>query len=135
MNRRAAGFSLIEVLVAFVILSLALAVMMRIFGGGLNNVALAEGYSRAVLLAQSRLAEVAVRPQPGEQQGQWDDGYQWQTRVEPYVSEAEAAGQPVAPQPFRLLRIEVRVSWTEPGRDAREVVLQTLRLAPVAAGA
>ncbi|NDP43950.1 MAG: prepilin-type N-terminal cleavage/methylation domain-containing protein, partial [Aromatoleum sp.] len=45
------GFSLLEVLVAFVILSLVVTALFRVFGGSLANVSAAEDYSRAVIVA------------------------------------------------------------------------------------
>jgi type II secretory pathway pseudopilin PulG len=53
--RRAQGFSLLEVLVAFVVLALSLAVVMRIFAGGLDNIGSANRYTQALHLAQSLL--------------------------------------------------------------------------------
>ena len=66
------GMTLIEVLVAFVVLSLTMAVTMQIFSGGIRNARLADSYSRAVFLAESKLAAVGIE-QPltlGESNGQ-----------------------------------------------------------------
>ena len=49
------GFSLLEVLVAFVILALVATAIFRLIGGALGNAGVAEDVSRAVLVAQSRL--------------------------------------------------------------------------------
>ena len=97
MKRASAGFSLIEVLVAFVILALTLSVIMRIFSGGLRNVALAEDYSRAALLAESRLAELSVQPLEGEAGGEFDGKYRWRSTVRPWVDDAGAPSAPGAP--------------------------------------
>lgn len=50
------GFSLLEVLVAFAILSIALGVLLQIFATGMRNVGLSEEYSQAALYAESILA-------------------------------------------------------------------------------
>ncbi len=54
------GFSLLEVLVAFAILSLSLGVLLAIFGKGMDLVGTSDKYTRAVLLAESTLASVGV---------------------------------------------------------------------------
>ena len=54
------GFSLLEVLVAFVILSLVAIALFRLFSGALNNASAADDYSRAVLVAESALATAAA---------------------------------------------------------------------------
>ena len=56
----AAGFSLLEVLVAFVILALVGTALFQLFGGALNNASAADEYSRAALFAESRLTAAAV---------------------------------------------------------------------------
>src|SRR6478609_1305712 len=53
------GFSLLEVLVAFVIVALVATALFRLFGGALNNASAAGEWSRALLLAESRLALAA----------------------------------------------------------------------------
>jgi len=130
MRRASAGFSLLELLVAFVILALTLSVMMRIFSGGLRNVGLADDYSRATLLAESRLAELGVQPVEGEAEGEFDQKFRWRSTIRPWVSDdTDAQGVEAQPLPVRLVKIEVRVAWGEEGGKSREVGLSTLQLA------
>jgi len=134
MKRASAGFSLLEILVAFVILALTLSVMMRIFSGGLRNVGLADDYSRATLLAESRLAELGVQPVEGEAEGEFDQKFRWHSTIRPWADDADAQGpeaQPMEAQPLpvRLMEIEVKVAWGEQGGKSREVGLSTLQLA------
>jgi general secretion pathway protein I len=134
MRRAATGFSLLEVLVAFVILALTLSVMMRIFSGGLGNAALSEDYTRALLLAESRLAELGAQPVEGEAQGEFDGKYRWHSLVRPWADEPDESGMEAPPLPVKLMEIEVRVAWgEESGGRQREIGLSALRLIPVAA--
>lgn len=130
MKRASAGFSLLELLVAFVILALALSVMMQIFSGGLRNAGLADDYGRAILLAESRLAELGVQPTEGEAEGEFDGKYRWHSTIRPWVDAADTIGMGAQPLPVRLMEIEVRVAWGEQGGSrSREVGLSTLQLA------
>lgn len=56
MQSKCRGMTLIEVLVAFVVLSVTMAAILQIFSGGMRNARLADSYSRAVFLAESKLA-------------------------------------------------------------------------------
>lgn len=124
--RGAAGFSLIEVLVAFMILSLSLTALFQVFSTGLRSVGLSGEYTRAVQLAESELAangrETALLP--GEESGEWDGGLRWRRRVEAYPIWEE---EPVPPPPATAYRVSVEVSWDGP-RGPRRVTLDTLRL-------
>lgn len=120
--------TLIEVLVAFVILSLAMGVIMQIFSGGMRNARLAEGYSRAVFLAESRLAAVGLE-QPlvaGEVSGQLSPDLRWRVTISPY-DDGGVADQLLMSQ--RLYQVRVGVSWGDEGRQ-RRVELGSLRLGP-----
>ena len=133
-TKRAAGFSLIEVLVAFVILALVGTALFRLFGGALNNASAADEYSRAALLAESRIAAAAVENTPlreGGDQGTSDDGkYSWQTKIEAYVPPGTTDDQNRLGQSagVRLFRISVNVSWPGMLGTQRSISLATVRL-------
>jgi len=124
------GFSLLEVLVAFVILAMALAVLFRIFSSGLRSLTVTQGYTQAALLAQSHL-ERASLTQPlteGETDGKWGDGYFWRQTVEPYTPwEQEQA----LTRPIQAWRVTLQVSWGNPQRP-RQLTLSSIRLQTVA---
>jgi general secretion pathway protein I len=130
----ARGFSLLEVLVAFVILSLVATALFRLFSGALNNAAAADDYSRAVLVAESVIAEAAAtRPlRETTAQGTADDGrIEWTTKVEPYVAPGSTPGSPsLDTLPMRLFRISAEVSFPSPAGGKRTLALATTRLAP-----
>jgi general secretion pathway protein I len=117
--------TLIEVLVAFVVLSVTLAVILQIFTGGMRNARLADSYSRAVFLAESKLAAVGVeRPLlAGDDAGQMVD-MQWHVNVQP-MDDGGAADRLLLPS--RLYQVSVRVAWNEGGHD-RQILLESLRL-------
>jgi len=131
--RGAKGFSLLEVLVAFLVLALSLAVVMRIFAGGLDNIGAANNYTQALTLAQS-LLDAKGRESPlvvGETQGETENGLDWQITVTPY-QDAETAGTggvEMAAHPLQLLRIEVSVQWDKERKTPRSLNLSTLRVA------
>ena len=129
-----AGFSLLEVLVAFVILALVGTVLFRLFGASLNNASLGDEYSRAALHAESRLAAAGVeRPlREGSDQGASEDGrYTWSTKVEPYVAPGTTADQERMAQmlPTRLWRLTVTVTWPTDVGGQRTLALSTVRMA------
>src|SRR5450631_4234558 len=87
MRTKQHGFSLLEVLAAFVILALVGTALFRLFSGALGNVSLADEYSRAALFAESRIAAIGVEStlRAGGDQGTSDDNrYAWSSRVEEY---------------------------------------------------
>ena len=130
----AAGFSLLEVLVAFVILALVGTALFQLFGGALNNASAADEYSRAALFAESRLTAAAAETplREGGDQGVSEDGkYAWATRIEPYVAPKTTADEDRLGQlaAVRLWRISVTVSWPGTLGNQRSVSLASVRLA------
>jgi general secretion pathway protein I len=128
MSRRGeSGFTLIEVVVAFVLLALVMSTAFEIFSAGLARAGELEERSRALVIAQSRMAVVGVEEtlKEGDASGESEDRkYQWTVSVR-RSTEGEDPGKP-APSVYALYRIDVRVTWR--GADTREraVALSTL---------
>ena len=123
------GFSLLEVLVAFVILALVATALFRLFGGALGNAGIAEDASRAVLVAQSRLD--AARTELRADSGTEDDGrIAWTTRVEPWEPPDTPAPLGTATQMIatQLYRVSVEVRYPGAGGRERALELSTLRV-------
>jgi general secretion pathway protein I len=134
MPRRAqTGFSLLEVLVAFMIVALVVTALFRLFGGAMTNMSAADDWTRALLVAQSRLA-VASAAQPlreTTEAGTEDEGrIEWHTSVVAYVppdvnADLEQAAQTM---PVRLFRISVDVRFPGIGDKPRSLSLSTIAI-------
>ena len=134
ISRAAAGFSLLEVLAAFVILALVGTALFRLFSGALGNASLSDEYSRATLFAESRLAApgVEVPLKQGVQQGESQDGYyKWTLSVEPFSPPGTTPDMEnaAAAMPARLWRLVATVRWPGAPGSERSVELTTLRIA------
>ncbi len=134
--RRQHGYTLIEILVAFGILALALTLLLGTLSGATRQVRWSADAGRAALHAQSLLADigVGVALQPGREEGELEDGrYRWQLDVAPYVD--PLLPEPVAEDPFapRLLQLRLELAW---GKDRRadRLVVESLRLVQPDAG-
>ena len=126
------GFTLIEVLVAFMILTLSLSVLFRIFSGGLNNVAVAGKYAQAVLVAESQLALVGHNEplRVGQSYGESAERFRWRRTVESYVPWEDDTASTL---PVSAYHVTVEVSWTHNGRD-QQITLNSLRVQPRPSG-
>jgi len=122
------GFSLTEVLVAFSVLAISLAVVLSIFSTGLRATTRGDEYSHATALAEMQLAAMHAdrAPRPGIHTGEFDARYAWTTEVR--VPEWRESDRD-ALHPLEPYEVSVRVHWEELGQR-REVELSTLRLWP-----
>lgn len=128
MRTHSRGMTLMEVLVAFIVLSLTMAVILRIFSGGMRNSRLTDSYSRAVFLAQSRLAAVGVETPlaPGEENGRVGTNLQWRVSI----ARAEDGGEADRLlMPVRQYLVRAQVMWQEDGRE-KQIELSSVRLGP-----
>ena len=122
------GFSLLEVLVAFAILSISLGVLLQTFATGLRNVGLADDYTQATLYAESILTAIGRTGvlSVGERSGPINEQFSWRSSVTPYE---EAMPDPEIIK-ARVYRVSVEVYWSGL-RKNRSVLLETLRLVPL----
>jgi general secretion pathway protein I len=128
--RAQAGYTLIEIIVAFAILALGLTLLLGTLSGATRQVRQAGDAGRAGLHAQSLLAEFGELPEPGTRGGELEDGrYRWRLEVEPWTDPAPRGGRVrIDPAAARLLRLRLQVEWGE-GGPAQRVQLSSLRLA------
>ncbi len=124
LNER--GFTLIEVIIAFVIMALMLGATFETFSTGLRQAAVTGHYAGAVVRAESQLAlfEHTETLAVGVTTGRIDPHYTWRTEITPVAQDdAEAPEE----EQYRLYNVVVTVFWGE-GGDAREVTLRSQRL-------
>lgn len=130
MRRKAKGqegFTLIEVLVAFAILAVSLGVLAHILSSGLRGGQVADAYSTATMLAQSKLATIGTQESlvAGETAGSFDDQYRWRVDVRPHVEDQTSQFEPL----IDAYEVVVTVAW-DGSSGPRSVSLATLRLSP-----
>lgn len=118
--RNQRGFTLLEVLAAFVLFALSFATVMQILSGSIRNVARSQEYTQAALWADSVMAEVGLEGpiESGGSSGSFNDKYSYTLDISEYemiigndslVSEA---------LPVELYRVEVAVNWGEGSNPA-----------------
>ncbi|QCU72724.1 general secretion pathway protein GspI [Luteimonas yindakuii] len=130
IRRRVSGYTLLEVLVAFAVLALALTLLLGTLSGGARQVRWSADAGRAALHAQSLLADVGVGAplQPGRREGVFEDGrYRWSLEVAPWVEADRPLPVVVDPYAPQLLSLQLTVLWGEGGPRER-LQLHSLRL-------
>ena len=135
MNR-SRGFTLLEVMLAFVILAVSMGMLLGMLSRGLGQVRTSQDETEAALHAQSLLDQVGViEPvQPGEQVGEFANGryrYRLETTEIEDPSPAPALPSTVvdpgnAVNPPKVYRILLDVSWGPP-ESQRQLRFTTLR--------
>jgi general secretion pathway protein I len=112
------GFTLIEVIVAMLILGITLVMIMQLFSGGLKASRTSCDYTRAVLHAKDKMEELSVFQV--QDSGEFEDGYQWESMVETY-KEIEGVTS-------KLLKLSVKVYWGSSVERKREIELVSLKM-------
>jgi len=124
-----AGFTLLEVLIAFTVASFLLVAVLRALTLGLDGSQRSEAYTRATILAESTLEAMGVT-------APLRDGDEAELQKGPFHISASVRrysdpSLPQGPAQYLVLyRVSATVSWRE-RRQERSVSLETLRLAPV----
>lgn len=119
-RRRRSGFTLLEVLVALAILSLAVVVSIQAFAGGLRLLKLSGEHQEAMLIADQKAREITSPTSGGTESGT-EGAYAWEREVKIVATpDLDVEGRTVK---WRVWEIDVRVKWGE----RRQVSLATLR--------
>ncbi len=134
------GFSLIEMVAAFLVFAIGVGVLMEILATSMHSARASSDYTMAALWAQSKLDTVGVGEplEAGHSSGRFDDSYAWDLevrQVDPASVEppprAAVAGRPGNPQqggaavsatnaglgggidiaPFDIYQVDLTVSW------------------------
>ena len=125
---RARGYTLIEVIVAFALLALALTLLLGSLTNAARQVHWADGAGRATLYAQSLLSQagVGVALQAGTRSGDFEhERYHWTMDVRPYVTPG-AVKPAVTADGAQLFEVDLQIEWGPSA--AQHLQLQTLRL-------
>ena len=122
---RGNGFSLLEVLVALALLSIALVVILQLFSANLAGLSASDSYAKAVLKAESKMREVLDDEDIAEKSSSetTDDGY----RIDTAITDAET--QRTENLPVRLLEINLTIRWAN-GLKERVFTLKAMKTVP-----
>jgi len=122
---KSGGFTLIEMVAAFVIFALGFGVLLQILGGALHTTAQSAEYTRAAMWAQSLLDTQGIGEplQEGSSSGRFDEHYSWQLDIGKYdpppvastatsLTSANANGLiTTADAQLDLFQLDLVVSW------------------------
>jgi general secretion pathway protein I len=122
------GYTLIEVIVAFALLALALTVLLGSLSNAARLIHWADGAGRATLYAQSLLDQTGVGEplHAGSRSGTFaDERYHWSLDIQPYIDPANGTVASTA-DGAQLFQLALDVDWGTAA--AQHLQIHTLRL-------
>lgn len=119
------GFTLLEILVAFMVFALSFAFMLELLGQSLKNTRVANDYTLAALHARSVMDRVGldIELEEGVEEGELDERFRY--RLE--IRKTEFAAGPVSESayaPVDIFAVELKIQFGE-----RETRFSTIKLA------
>ena len=132
---RQRGFTLLEIVAAFVVFALAFAALLAVAGSNLAQARRATDLTQASLYAQSKLDPLGVgdKLEPGHDSGRFDDRYSYDLDVRK-LDPPPAEGGVLDTIPVDLMRAELTVHWEESGkpRSTKFVTVRAIQSDPSA---
>jgi general secretion pathway protein I len=130
VRRTSRGFTLLEVMLAFVIFAISFATVLEIMAGSMRSVRRASDDTEVALLAQSVMGLVGteIPVEEGQFNGTSMERYDWQMDIYLYQSEnAEAGTQELAElSGIELYGVELVIGW-QSGRNDRNKRFSTIK--------
>jgi prepilin-type N-terminal cleavage/methylation domain-containing protein len=119
------GFSLLEVVVALMIMAGGFLAVLNLFSGSVRSVDFSGQYLKAVTLANSKMNELEIQNfKVDDSSGNFknEENYRWEVDISPYDSDLNNEESGV-----QLQKILLKVLWNDDGHT-RNIGLATLRL-------
>lgn len=132
-RKRSRGFTLLEVMLAFVIFALSFATVLEILAGSMRSVGRASDDTQVALLAQSLMDLVGneIPIEEGEYGDTAMERYHWQMNISLFDSGGEADDETLITQELadmsgiELYRVDLYIDW-DTGRRQRELHFNTI---------
>ena len=117
------GFTLLEVLVALVILSMAITLIIQLYAANLRSVSISGNMAAAAAWSDVKIREILAEPSLMEKawRENTDDGY----RIE--VSIVEVLKERTENLPVKMMEVTLIVRWDE-GRKERNLQLKSVKM-------
>lgn len=120
-SRRSGGFTLLELLLAFLVFALSFATVLEILSGSMRNTVRAREYTEAALTAQSVMDQLGLEIplEAGFSTGGESGDYRWEIDVIAYEGATDGfnAMELAELTGIELLQIDLLVSWGEPPHE------------------
>jgi prepilin-type N-terminal cleavage/methylation domain-containing protein len=123
------GFTLLEVLIAVMILGLSITTILQQFSVALYSGSKTQEVIKAVIHAREKLEETKIKKELSEstESGSFEDGYEWETSVIPYIypeeSEDEQSYEKLMYETFQIKSV---VTWRI-GDHEKQIQISTLK--------
>jgi general secretion pathway protein I len=118
------GFTLLEVLLAFVVFAISFAVTLEILTGAIRNTARARQYTESALIAQSVMDQIGMDiPLRSGTSFQGEEGeYSWEVSIQAFQGSGgnDRSMELISLTGVELLEVECTVSWGTASRQRSE---------------
>lgn len=121
-RRGQGGFTLLEVLAAFVVFVLVFGTVLETLSLAGRNARRSAEISEAALWAQSKLDAVGLEEElrTGSESGRFDDRYSYRLEISEWIPPVSAEAQAAGGQPavaVDMFRVELEVIWSDGSRE------------------